>query len=95
MWKSLGEYIKSCREKVDLTQVGLAKKFKFRTGQQISDWERDIAIPTKKTLGPLMHFLDLDAEIVTDFLLQSDRPRLLKELTLLRKDLKRSVRVLK
>ncbi len=80
IWFDLGQYLKAQRESKNLTQADLAKSIKLKSPQYISNWERGLISPSKRVMGVLMAELDLDVEIVTDFLLQKARNKIIREI---------------
>lgn len=77
---NLGTYLKTQRERLNLTQADLAKSIKVRSAQNISNWERNLKVPSKRNLLALVIELDLDAELMADFLLQKPKAKIVKDL---------------
>jgi transcriptional regulator with XRE-family HTH domain len=79
-WLTLGAYLKHQRSKVGLTQIEVAEKLKLNSGQYVSNWERDAIPISRNLLIRLIPILELDVEIITDFLIEKTRIEILRQL---------------
>jgi len=68
---SLGKYLKSKREKAELSQAQVAKKLGYTTPQFISNWERDISCPPINALKKLGTLYGISAEELFDVRLKA------------------------
>jgi transcriptional regulator with XRE-family HTH domain len=64
------QYLKSCREKVNLTQAEVAEKLGYSTPQFISNWERAISVPPLRSLKTLAKVYQLDVDQLFETILQ-------------------------
>src|SRR4051812_222367 len=78
----LGSYLKNAREGRGLSQIQVAKILGLKTGQCVSDWERNrgSTIPVK-ALKKLIGLYELDAADVFEVLLNHHLLRLERKLT--------------
>ncbi|MGZ3722943.1 MAG: helix-turn-helix domain-containing protein [Bdellovibrionales bacterium] len=78
----LGVYLKNARENRGLSQMQVAKVLKLKTGQSISDWERNrgSTIPVS-ALKKLIYLYELDVGEVFEVLLNHQLTRLEQKIT--------------
>lgn len=76
---SLGTYLRSKRESKRLTQDDLAKMLDLASAQYVSNCERDVVVPSTKILRRMFKALELDAEVVANFIAERTRRQLVKE----------------
>lgn len=71
--KLLGDFLKECREKAELTQWDVSKKLGYTSPQFISNIERGQAVVPLKTLSRMVQMYKVDADQVVRLILESQR----------------------
>ncbi len=66
----LGQYLKQRRVDAGYSQVDLAVKLGFASGQFVSNWERGICAPPGSTLQKMIVLLKLDREKIVDVMIE-------------------------
>ena len=78
---SLGQFLKSNREKVSLSQGDVAKKLKYTSPQFISNWEREVSSPPIKVLKQLSDLYKVNSDEVFNLILSHSVNQLKANLT--------------
>ncbi len=66
----LGKYLKQRRVDSNYSQVELADKLGFSSGQFVSNWERGVCAPPGDTLHKLIGMLKLDREKIVEAMIE-------------------------
>lgn len=80
VYKKLGNYIRTEREKKNITQLELAKELGFETSQFVSLFERGLSKIPNNVLGKLIKKFEIDSNEIINILIDDYKKRLIKEL---------------
>jgi transcriptional regulator with XRE-family HTH domain len=70
---SFGSYLKTAREKRNITQSELAKRLGYSTSQFISNWERGLCDPPLDAIPEISQFLGLSKRDVVSVILEQTK----------------------
>lgn len=60
----IGEVIKQIRVDAGISQMDLAKKLNYKTSQFISNWERNLSLPTPHAVGIIAEVCKVDKKVL-------------------------------
>jgi transcriptional regulator with XRE-family HTH domain len=79
--KKLGDYLKTARSKVDLTQANVSERFGYSSPQYVSNIERGISVMPLKLLARMLKLYKVGHQEAMEIILESQRDLLRKKFT--------------